>query len=47
MDRFAIEKPGPLELLVKGVYADRIVESRWVIKMSVTPEWDVKVIAGR
>jgi hypothetical protein len=47
VDRLAIEKPGRLELLVKGVYADRIVKSRWVTKMSVAPESDVNVIDGR
>ncbi len=39
--------PGRLELVGQGVYADNADESRLVTKISVLPESEVKVMAGR
>ena len=47
VDRFAMENPGRLELVGKGVYADNTDESRLVTRISVAPESEVKVMAGR
>jgi hypothetical protein len=47
VDILAMENPGRLELVGKGVYADNADESRLVTRISMAPESEVKVMAGR